>query len=184
LGYPLQQNTYAYILGVLGIGGYRDQDLAEAGFIDYGDRHFTCFQFDYDWRCDIVESAQDLHLFIKEKQRYVQQEIEKRFGIKNYHTKFDIVAHSMGGLIARYYLRYGTQDLNENGSLPELTWAGSKHVEHLVIIGTPNAGSIDSLMSLGSTVTVPPLCYRIIRLRCWEPCRLSINSSPEAVIIR
>lgn len=45
----------------------------------------------------------------------------------------------MGGLIARYYLRYGTENLNENGSLPQLSWAGSKLVEHLVVIGTPNA---------------------------------------------
>lgn len=156
-GYPLQQNTYAYILGVLGIGGYRDQDLAESGFIDYGDRHFTCFQFDYDWRRDIVESAQKLHLFIQEKKQYVQQEIEKRFGIKNYNVKFDIVAHSMGGLIARYYLRYGIQDLNKNDSLPKLNWDGSKHIEHLVVIGTPNAGSIDTLAYLVNGYRPAPL---------------------------
>jgi len=131
LGYPLQQNTYAHILGVLGIGGYRDQDLAEAG-----------------WRRDLVESAGALDRFIKEKRRYVQQEIEKRFGIKNHNVKFDIVAHSMGGLVARYYLRYGANDLAADGSLPKLTWDGSRHVEHLVLIGTPNAGSIDALMSL------------------------------------
>lgn len=148
LGYPLQQNTYAHILGVLGIGGYRDQNLAEAGVIDYGNRHFTCFQFDYDWRRDLVESAGVLDRFIMEKRRYVQQEIEKRFGIKNHNVKFDIVAHSMGGLVARYYLRYGANDLGSDGSLPKLTWDGSRHVEHLVLIGTPNAGSIDTLMSL------------------------------------
>ena len=67
LGYPLEQNTYANILSILGIGGYRDQNLAEAGVINYGDRHFTCFQFDYDWRQDIVESAKNLDAFIKEK---------------------------------------------------------------------------------------------------------------------
>jgi hypothetical protein len=67
LGYPLEQNTYAHILSILGIGGYRDQNLAEAGVINYGDRHFTCFQFDYDWRRDIVESAKNLDAFIKEK---------------------------------------------------------------------------------------------------------------------
>ena len=52
------------------------------------------FQFDYDWRRDIVESAKKLDIFIKEKKKYVQIEIEKRFGIKDYDVKFDIVAHS------------------------------------------------------------------------------------------
>jgi pimeloyl-ACP methyl ester carboxylesterase len=148
LGYPLEQNTYANILNVLGIGGYRDQNLGEAGVINYGDRHFTCFQFDYDWRRDIVESAKQLDVFIKEKKTYVQSEIEKRFGIKDYDVKFDIVAHSMGGLVARYYLRYGSEDLPPDGYSPEVTWAGSRHIENLVMIGTPNAGSVDMFVSL------------------------------------
>jgi hypothetical protein len=45
MGYPLELNTYAHILSVLGIGGYRDEQSAETGIVDYGDRHFTCFQF-------------------------------------------------------------------------------------------------------------------------------------------
>ena len=147
-GYPLELSTYADILGALGVGGFRDQDLGRAKVIDYGNHHFTCFQFDYDWRRDIVESAKALDQFIKERRQYVQKEIEKRFGIKNHDVKFDIVAHSMGGLVARYYLRYGAADLPIDGSLPKLTWAGSRYVDHLVMIGTPNAGSIDSLISL------------------------------------
>lgn len=148
LGYPLEQNTYAHILRILGIGGFRDQSLSEAGVIDYGDRHFTCFQFDYDWRRDIVESAQKLDTFIKEKKKYVQREIEKRFGIKDYDVKFNIVAHSMGGLVARYYLRYGREDVLSDGQIQEVTWAGSRHVENLVMIGTPNFGSIDTFVTL------------------------------------
>ncbi|MFC1515255.1 lipase family alpha/beta hydrolase [Thermodesulfobacteriota bacterium] len=148
LGYPVELTTYAHILSVLGVGGYRDQQLGEAGVVDYGDRHFTCFQFDYDWRRDIVESAKALDRFVKKKRRYVQQEIEKRFGIKDHDVKFDLVAHSMGGLVARYYLRYGDADLPGDGSLPDVTWAGSRYVDHLVVIGTPNAGSIDALINL------------------------------------
>lgn len=148
LGFPLELNAYYNILQSLGVGGYRDQEQGEAGAIDYGNRHFTCFQYDYDWRRDIVESAKNLDRFIQEKTRYVQEETEKRFGIKLEKVKFDIVAHSMGGLVARYYLRYGAADLPEDGSLPELTWAGTRHVDHLVLIGTPNAGSLGSLRNL------------------------------------
>ena len=44
----IEQEAYLQILGTLGVGGYRDELLGEAGAIDYGDDHCTCFQFDYD----------------------------------------------------------------------------------------------------------------------------------------
>ena len=50
--------------------------------------------------------------------------------------------------MARYYLRYGTQDLPPDGRLPELTWAGARHVDNLIMVGTPNAGSIQALKVL------------------------------------
>ncbi len=145
VGFPVELNAYYNILRTLGVGGYRDQGLGEAGVVNYGERHFTCFQFAYDWRRDIVESAQALDRFIKEKRAYVQREIETRFGLTNHEIKFNLVAHSMGGLVARYYLRYGAADLPADGSLPALTWEGARHVEHLVMIGTPNAGSVDTI---------------------------------------
>ena len=157
LGIPLTLNAYYNILQTLGVGGYRDEALGMAGAIDYGEDHYTCFQFDYDWRRDIVESAKHLDHFIKTRAQYVQKETEKRFGIKMVKVKFDLVAHSMGGLVARYYLRYGAADLPEDGSLPELTWAGAEHVEHLVIIGTPNAGSVASLQNLINGVSIDSL---------------------------
>ena len=147
-GYPLILNTYAYILDVLGVGGYRDQQQAQLDVVDWGDRHFTCFQFAYDWRRDIVESAQKLNQFIKEKKIYVEKELEKRFGITDHDVKFDIVAHSMGGLVARYFMRYGDQDLPSDGSLPQLNWAGSKFVNRLIMVGTPNGGTLDALLKL------------------------------------
>lgn len=78
----------------------------------------------------------------------MQQELEKRFGIPNYDVKFDIVRHSMGGWLARYYLRYGDAPLPEDGSLPPLTWAGARHVERAILISAPNGGSLHALREL------------------------------------
>ena len=83
----------------------------------------------------------------------MKTEVENRFGAQNHNVKFNIVAHSMG---ARYYLRYGTQDLPADGSLPELTWAGAEYVERVIFIGTPNAGSIDSFKFLVDGVELLP----------------------------
>jgi pimeloyl-ACP methyl ester carboxylesterase len=156
-GIPIELNAYYNILRTLGVGGYRDQQLAESHAVDYGNRHFTCFQFAYDWRRDLVESAQKLDQFIKAKEIEVQEEIFKRFGVKRSPVKFDLVAHSMGSLVARYYLRYGPADLPADGSLPPVTWEGAKHVDHLVVIGPPNAGSVETLTILVDGLKPAPL---------------------------
>ncbi len=146
-GLPLQLKAYLNILTMLGVGGYQDEDLALAG-IDYGSDHYTCFQFDYDWRRDNVENAKRLHQFLLEKREYVRQETKKRFGVDKTDIKFDVVAHSMGGLLARYYLRYGDSDLPENGPVPEPTWKGAELLDRVVLVAPPNAGSVDALVQL------------------------------------
>ncbi len=148
VGIPLQLKVYAELLSTLGAAGYRDSDLGTGGEVDYGDDHFTCFQFAYDWRKDNVENAARLNAFLLEKQAYIQEKYRERYGIAKAEVKFDIVAHSMGGLLTRYFLRYGDQDLPDDGTLPELNWAGAELVERVVLIAPPNAGSLDALVSL------------------------------------
>ncbi len=148
LGVPIEVSAYQQILQALGVGGFRDETQGLAGVVNYGPGHYTCFQFPFDWRRDIAEAAKKLHLFLKEKRAYVAQERARRYGVKDVDVRFDLVAHSMGGLVVRYYLRYGDADLPEDGSLPPVTWAGARWVEKVVLVGTPNGGSLAALRDL------------------------------------
>ncbi len=94
-GLPVQLKAYFQMIEVLGAGGYRDESLGLSGAVDWGDDHFTCFQFPYDFRRDNVENARRLHEFILEKKAYIQQETERRYGVVDADINFDIVAHSM-----------------------------------------------------------------------------------------
>ncbi|RMH22542.1 MAG: hypothetical protein D6696_03080 [Acidobacteria bacterium] len=125
---------------MLGSAGFRDESLARSGAVDYGDDHFTCFQFGYDWRLDNADNARRLDDFIHRKKAYVEAQLRRR-GIER-EVRFDVVAHSMGALLTRYYLRYGRQPLPADGSLPQLTWAGARLVERAILVGPPNGGSL------------------------------------------
>ena len=145
-GLAVSRQAYLNILRMLGVGGYRDEELGSSGAVDYGDAHFTCFQFPYDWRRDNADNAKRLHEFILEKKRYVEAEHKRRYGIGE-PVKFDIVTHSMGGLLARYYLRFGNVGSLVNGQPPELNWAGAEHIDRVIMIGSPNSGSAKSMVS-------------------------------------
>lgn len=147
IGFPINIQAYAGILTTLGAGNYRDQTLG-LNSIDYGTDHFTCFQFDYDWRRDISENAQALQAFIDRERVEIQRHYKDLYGIENAEVKFDIVAHSMGSLLTRYFMRYGAQRLPDDGSLPEITWAGAEDVERVILVAPPNAGSTHAFKQL------------------------------------
>ena len=137
---PLEIRSYTQILRTLNAGGYRHQVSTPENAAVLGIDYPTCFQFDFDWRRDISENARLLHEFIVEKRAYIKDQ-RQRNGRAADDFNFNIVAHSMGGLLTRYYLRYGSQPLPDDGSLPEITWDGCRYIEEAVLIGTPNAGS-------------------------------------------
>ncbi len=88
--------------------------------------------FSYDWRRDLVETARLLALRL--------EGLAAEAGDPD--ARFHLVGHSMGGLVIRYYLRFGGAEPRP-GAAP--TWAGARRVASVVQVATPNAGAIPSL---------------------------------------
>jgi len=114
-------------------GGYRPARPGEKA--DPRARRY--YVFAYDWRQDNVRTAAKLDAFI--------EQIRRDYG--DPQLKVDIVAHSMGGLVTRYFLRYGAQDVlpmlhRDDFRVPD---AGAGKVRTAILLGTPNLGSAGSL---------------------------------------
>lgn len=113
-------------------GGYTEGKWDEPDVNGHQDKFYV---FPYDWRRDNVETARLL----------VQKvtELKKKLGKPD--LKFNIVAHSMGGLISRYAAMYGDRDIPQKLAP---TWEGARHFDHIFLLGTPNEGSILSLNAI------------------------------------
>lgn len=95
------------------------------------------YLFPYDWRQDNVQTASQLDRLIEQIRRDYNDPA----------LKVDIIAHSMGGLVVRYYLRYGTADVLGGNDFPT-NHQGAQRVRRFIMLGTPNLGSVSSLHSL------------------------------------
>jgi pimeloyl-ACP methyl ester carboxylesterase len=96
------------------------------------------YVFVYDWRRDNVETVRKLHALIEQIRRDYDDPA----------LKVDIIAHSNGGQVANYYLRYGPTDvLDGNGDF--MPWTeGDARIRRLVLLGTPSLGALTSLERL------------------------------------
>mgnify|MGYP006274175337 CR=1 FL=1 len=144
LGLTAPIDIYQGLIRTLIAGGY---DFRETRAEEIAERevNLDAFEFPFDWRRDLVEAASDLAYFIDRKKRQVEEERLRVLGERGPPVKFDIVAHSMGALVARYFLMYGGADLPEDGSPPELTWAGAEHVDTVILIAPPHSGSVETI---------------------------------------
>jgi pimeloyl-ACP methyl ester carboxylesterase len=88
----------------------------------------------YDWRQDNVVTARRLDALI--------EQIRRDYG--DPELKVDVVAHSMGGLAARYFLRYGTVDVLDSNDFP-VNLKGAGKLRTVILLGTPNLGSAETL---------------------------------------
>ena len=141
----LTPEVYVYhdlLIALSKYGGYKEGDWNNPGAD--GD-HDTFYVFPYDWRRDNVESARDLIERLEELKRKLNRP----------DLRFNVVAHSMGGLVARYAAMYGGEDLPPDGVQPKPNWAGAAHINKIIMFGTPNEGSADAFATLleGYSVT-------------------------------
>ena len=122
---PLEKDGIIHAAdNIYGLGYYYNfsrslkKQLDKLDVTDYSVKYF-----DYDWRLSIAHNAGELDKFI------------------NSFTGIDswiLIAHSMGGLVASYYLRYGASELDH----AEENWKGLDKVKKVVFGGTPFRGSI------------------------------------------
>ncbi len=91
----------------------------------------------YDWRQPNIVAVRELHALI--------DQIRRDYG--DPRLRVDIIAHSNGGLIANYYLRYGPRDVLEDAD-PQPWDEGRLRVRRLAMLGTPNLGAVASLRRL------------------------------------
>lgn len=132
--------TEEFVPRLFGFTEYYDllELLAAVGFrpaVKTGAVGLTQHVFAYDWRRDLVESA-----------RRLDETLEALAEARgDADTRFNIVGHSMGGLVARYYLRYGTAEPDPGAPV---TWAGARRIRNLILVAVPNGGAVHALEAL------------------------------------
>lgn len=120
--------AYTRLLEAFKVCGYRPGGIERCGL------DVNAAVFAYDWRRDIVENAQ----LLAAKIRHIQA------ATGDPTIRVDIVAHSMGGLIAEYYALYGDEDVLVRDPLPAPTYAGAANIRKLILLGVPHLGSVEA----------------------------------------
>ena len=124
---------YERLLAALKANGYHEARWDTTAASDATNSYFV---YPYDWRRDNVESARELVRKI--------ETLKNR--LKNRDLKFNVISHSMGGLIARYAAMYGDADIP--AGRPKPNWKGGRHFDRIFLLGTPNEGSVSALDAL------------------------------------
>jgi hypothetical protein len=156
-------------------GGYKNANV-EIVYDEYGNlKEFAqkkdseiltganLFVFYYDWRRDNVLNAVNLQRFITE--------VKKTYFKGKEDVKFNIVAHSMGGLITRFYIGYHSfckkaakGDLKVYDKIKE---DADKDIPNsigkVILLGTPRDGSLELLRAFLFGEGMETLCKEDVK---------------------
>ena len=129
----LGRDFYGAVLDTLErVGGYR---RCQSGPAAGGDCNL--YEYVYDFRLDIPSAARGLAALIRQ--------IREQHGDPS--LRVDILAHSTGGMLARYYVRHGERVLPLDAPLAP-DFAGAPSIRRLLLVGTPSLGSVQPVLSL------------------------------------
>ena len=165
IGLLPRADFYQGLIDALVKEGYHEETWETPGA---GAAKSSIFVFPYDWRLDNVHNAK----LLVDRVESVKKKLKKP------DLKFDIVAHSMGGLIARYAAMYGNADLPPAGRKMVPTWAGDKLFGKIVLLGTPNEGSPLTLESFINGETFGPFAINLPFVR--NISRFDVFTMPAA----
>jgi len=132
-------------LGGIDIYGALLDTLAQAGRFRegrpgepvYGPDRRRFYTLAYDWRQPNIVAVRQLHALID----------QIRIDHGDPTLRVDLIAHSNGGLIAQYYLRYGPHDVLEHPD-PQPWAEGRQRLRRVAMLGTPKLGAVASLRRL------------------------------------
>ncbi|MBI5268033.1 MAG: hypothetical protein HY851_12465, partial [candidate division Zixibacteria bacterium] len=111
----------------------------------------------------------------------LSNQIETKLDALGYRSEFDIVAHSMGGLVARRYISPGSSGKSWSMLNRERT------VMHLIMLGTPNSGSNLASVSLtwlfkAGKVGGPLMdAYTYFKAKCTGPAKSEFSTPKMAL---
>jgi hypothetical protein len=128
----LGQDFYGELLRTLErYGGYQRRTPGQAPAAQR-----SYYVLSYDWRLDNTLAAQVLHGLIDQIRR----------DHRDASLAVDVLAHSNGGLVARYFARFGSSALPELG--PPAREAGqSASIRRMLLVGTPNLGTLQPVLA-------------------------------------
>lgn len=130
-----------FIPGYFGVDDYDGLCLSLQAAVGNPAQQF--FKFPYDWRASNRWAAEALDAFIRPKVH------DWRNGKGGSDAKLWLVCHSMGGLVARYFLEH---------------LGGAAITRHLITIGTPHRGAPKALNALVNGLGLGPLDFsKVIR---------------------
>ena len=125
------------------LNGFEKAGLTETSPLKIPTRGPSLTSFPYDWRRSIVDAAQSLGASLESRPEGA--------------AKVQLIGHSMGGVVALWYLMHGTAPLDSEGALPPVTWAGARYVDQAVLVGAPLRGAAVALRNTieGNTLAGP-----------------------------